>query len=156
MKKSIWISLAAFAISVSYTHLLLFKAVKARLGQCPGELSGPVGTEVEEHHTVSVRNASALTAGRRLHELIGDLLAVGLLHPLFRIGDLRRRQGQGIIGPVSYTHLTWNEALTELLARLQRSRVFYAGILRNQGQDRASRLLTIWLQSSNRQLLNRS
>lgn len=31
---------------------------------------------------------------------------------------------------------TWDEALLELFARLQRSRTFYAGILRNQGQDR--------------------
>lgn len=48
------------------------------------------------------------------------------------------------LGPVlrdSRPGRTWNEALTELLARLQRSRVFYAGILRNQGQDRFSSCL---------------
>lgn len=48
------------------------------------------------------------------------------------------------LGPVlrdSRPGRTWNEVLTELLARLQRSRVFYAGILRNQGQDRFSSCL---------------
>lgn len=48
------------------------------------------------------------------------------------------------LGPVlrnGHPGRTWNEALTELLERLQRSRVFYAGILRNQGQDRFSSCL---------------
>ena len=45
------------------------------------------------------------------------------------------------LGPVlhdSRPGRTWKEALTELLARMQRSRIFYAGILRTQGQDRFS------------------
>ena len=48
------------------------------------------------------------------------------------------------LGPVlrnGHPGRTWNEALTELLERLQRSRAFYAGILRNQGQDRFSSCL---------------
>ena len=48
------------------------------------------------------------------------------------------------LGPVlrdSRPGRTWNEVLTELLVRLRRSRVFYAGILRNQGQDRFSSCL---------------
>ena len=48
------------------------------------------------------------------------------------------------LGPVlrnGHPGRTWNEALTELLERLQRSRAFYAGILRNQGQDRFSNCL---------------
>ena len=60
--------------------ILTGKAIKIRVHQSPGDLPGPVGTEVEEYYTVVIRDGTLGVTDHGLHKLVRDAGGIGVLH----------------------------------------------------------------------------
>ena len=68
--------------------LFPLKSGKVRIHQGAGDLPCPIRTEVHENHGVIGLNLRVLHTDHRSHELVGDLLIIGTLHGIQRVGDI--------------------------------------------------------------------